>query len=180
MRLYGLFKFAMAMMLLAAFVVPIAAQQPPSVDATQYRGIYAYSFGLKDADGEVVGDTVWHISATADYDSSLTFDAITWDQIYLQAKFRGGSSELGDGDTAAAADADSNDVVIYALGSLTGGTGVGAWTLVDSLSVTDTAWTFGVITWTKWPWCKFVVVGRADMANEGSVGQIRAGAYGVK
>ncbi len=176
MRLYGLFKSAMAVVLLAAFVVPIAAQQPPSVDATQYRGIYAYSFGLKDAAGEVVGDTVWHISAEADFDSSLTFDAIPWDKIYIQAKFVGGGSSFSDADTVYAAGRDSSNVEIYVMGSIN----KSDWILVDSVSVTDTVWTFGVITWTKWPWCKFVVHGRAKIEDRGAVGQIRAGADGVK
>ncbi len=162
--------------LLALFAVWAIAQQPPSVDATRYTGIYTSSFGLQDAAGETVGDTVWHLSATADFDSSLTFDAQTWDRIWLQALFFGGDSFAG-ADTTPAASRDSNNVTIYVMGSLTGND----WLLIDSVEVTDTVWTYKTLAWTaKWPWAKFAVHGGAEVDSAGAVGQIRAGAYGVK
>lgn len=142
------------------------AQQGPGVQQG-YSAIYN-CFGLKDAaaGGAAVEDTVWHLSSVTDYDSSVTFDAIAWDRLFVQAKFIGGAGLTG---TTVAASRDSSNVRIYIAGSINGTN----WKLLDSLSVTDTLWNFKNYTWVKYPWCKFIVAGLAKIDSAGAAGQIR-------
>lgn len=154
--------------------------QGPTVDATRYRGIDAKSFGLKDAFGEVADDSVWGISALADFDSSVTFDALTWDNIFIQVRFIGGGETFAATDTVTAAGRDSNNVRIYHMGSIDGLT----WTRVDSTSITDTLVNYDVVAWPGWPWYKAVIRGLAKIrglaGSPGAVGRVRFCGKGAK
>lgn len=153
-------RFALFLAILAVPVCAFAQSIPyggqgPSVDATGYGGIDAGSFGVKDAVNGAADDTLWGISATADFDSSAAFTAVTWDNIFVQAYFIGGGQTFDDTDTVTAAGRDSNNVRIYHMGSVDGI----SWTLVDSTSVTDTVVTFDAVSWPGWPWYMAIIRG---------------------
>ena len=163
-RAFGILLMVVIGMLVFGPIVT-KAQQGPGV-RQGFDGIYYNCFGLKDAAGEIVGDTVWHLSSVTDYDSSITFNAITWDRLYVQAKFIGGADLTG---TTVAASRDSSNVRVYAAGSINGTN----WKLLDSLSVIDTLVNFKNYTWIKYPWIKIIVAGLAKIDSAGAAGQVR-------
>lgn len=168
-----LLKIAAVAVMAVGVCAPTAwSQQGPGV--TQGRGGFYYNCtGIKDANGEAVDDTVWHISALADFDSSARFESITWDKVLVQTKWIGGATLAG---TDEAASRDSNNVRFYFLQSINGTN----YTLVDSLSIGDTNWNYKSVTANRMPYFKFTVRGLAKIDSAGAAGQFRMCYDGTK
>jgi hypothetical protein len=134
--------------------------------------------GIHEDDIRVVDDssgtTNWILgdSATAkrvDYDTSVIYEAVYWDDLTFQVKSVPGCAPCGaDGDSGAVSVVVqvSNDELF--------------WSPIDSLVVTDSLAAFKDVAWQKWRKVRFIAHHGTKTDSTGTRLTIRANAWGRK